>query len=196
MPSNRLIPHCPLLFLPSIFPSIRVVSANLTLQMQQVFRVSTMWVFVVIINYDSINDWYTYQSPQSVFCTFPRLLYSHSSCIEVFPVHWKHWSSLPSRLVFSPSSPLVFSSRGSPLFLLVSQLKCPSLQEVFLNSSLLAWVRGALLSVLMAFITLICVCKRLCWELLEGSTRLSGGMLSSKCSVGPQKDSLDILFDG
>ena len=64
----------------------------------------------------------------------------------------------------------------------------------FLNSSLLDWVRGALLCVLMAFITLICVCKCLCWELLEGSTRLSCGTLPCKHSVGPQKDSLDILF--
>lgn len=46
----------------------------------------------------------------------------------------------------------------------------------------------------MAFITLVCVCKCLCWELLEGRARLSWGTLSSKHSASSQKESFYILF--
>ena len=54
MPSNHLILCCPLLLLPSIFPSIRVFSYESTLRM----RWPKYWSFSFNISPDITQDWY------------------------------------------------------------------------------------------------------------------------------------------
>ena len=53
MPSNHLILYHPLFFLPSIFPSIRVLSNESALHIKQLQHQSFQWIFRV----DFLQDW-------------------------------------------------------------------------------------------------------------------------------------------
>ena len=132
MPSNHLILHCPLFLLPSIFPSIRVFTNELTLhikwsKMIQLQHQSFQWIFRVYF----LEDWLVW-----------FLLLQFSSVTQSCPTLWPHESQhirppCPSQtpgvhpnLCVSSwwchpaiSSPIVpFSSCTQALFFLISPL--------------------------------------------------------------------------
>ena len=80
MPSNHLIPCCPLLLLPSIFPSIRVFSSESAVCIRWPkcwslsFRISTSNEYSGLISFR--NDWFDLLSFQG---TLKSLLQHHSS---------------------------------------------------------------------------------------------------------------------
>ena len=85
MPSNHLIPYCPLLLLPSIFPSIRVFSSESVLQI----RWPKYWSFSFSISpsneYSGLisfrPDWFGLLAVQG---TLKSLLQHHSSKSSIF----------------------------------------------------------------------------------------------------------------
>lgn len=127
---------------------------------------------------------------------FPDSFYSHSLALKFFQFIETLVFSLPDLYSFH-SFPLVFSSLWFTFVppCVSAEMSLPTGSFPLTPPSWVGW--GALLCVLMAFITLMCVCKCLCWELLEGSTRLSCGTLSCKHSVSAHRRIvLDILFRG
>ena len=94
MPSNYLILYCSLLFLPSVFPSIRVFSSELALHI----RWLKYWSFSCSISpsneYSGLIsfriDWFALLAVQG---TFKSLLQPHSSKASILGTQLSLWSS-------------------------------------------------------------------------------------------------------
>ena len=90
MPSNHLILHCPLFLLPSIFPSIRVFSNELTLHIKwsktiQLQHQSFQWIFRVYFLEDWLV-WFLLLQFSSVTQLCPTLSHPMDCSVPGFPV--------------------------------------------------------------------------------------------------------------
>ena len=159
MPSNHLIPCCPLLLLPSIFPSIRVFSKESVLHI----RWPTYWSF----SFFSIKDWFplgltgwilvdqldwlVFSSIQSLSCVWlfvipwitgmPGLPVHHQLPeLTQTHVHQVGDATQPSHPLLSPSLPTFNLSQHQGIFQWVSSLhQVAKVLELQLQQSL-QWI--------------------------------------------------------
>ena len=149
MPSNHLILCCPLLLLPSIFPSIRVISNESALYIRwpklefQLQHQSFQWIFRV----DVLYDWLVWSPcfprdfqesspvPQFESVSSSALCFLHCPALTFVHDYWKDYSldyvdiSLVSKvmsLLFNTLSRFVIAFLPTTNGLLISWLQSPS----------------------------------------------------------------------